>query len=485
MKTGNNHLGLQYVQCSILVAGLVCLLSDSLGVAAQKSADEHLEAGGKSLAGGDFSAALEHYHSACDADPAGYMNFYKRATVYLATGRARQAAKDLEQVLQNKPSFSPAKSRLAEIRMKDGSFDQAKELFESMGEGEENIKKMAMAKQQIEHGKTLLEGQDFPAAIDLFTQAIEVSPSYEPLRMLRAQAYQKSGQTGEAIGDVSRAAKLKSGNVEAFLLLSRLHYATGARNEALTQIRECVKLDADHKEAFKFYKKLKKFNKIMDKIDDNLGKNRFAEAVKNIEKAKEIEASEGVYQNEFHTKLSNALLKLGKTEEALASCNAALAYNERNVDVLMTRAEIRESNFEYEEAIADIKKAMEFEDSSQRLKEKLQRYEKGLKQSLKRDYYKILGLPRNCDKKAINKAYRTLAQKWHPDKFSDEKEKEEAEKMFMDIAAAKEVLSDKDKRNIFDSGDDPLDPEVQQQRNQQGHGFNPFQQGGFNFHFRR
>lgn len=36
--------------------------------------------------------------------------------------------------------------------------------------------------------------------------------------------------------------------------------------------------------------------------------------------------------------------------------------------------------------------------------------------------------------------------------------------MFMDIAAAKEVLSDKDKRNIFDSGDDPLDPEVRPSR---------------------
>lgn len=60
-------------------------------------------------------------------------------------------------MLENKPSFSPAKTRLAEIRMKDGSFDQAKELFESIGDGEENIKKMTMAKQQIEHGKTLLE----------------------------------------------------------------------------------------------------------------------------------------------------------------------------------------------------------------------------------------------------------------------------------------------------------------------------------------
>ena len=37
---------------------------------------------------------------------------------------------------------------------------------------------------------------------------------------------------------------------------------------------------------------------------------------------------------------------------------------------------------------------------------------------------------------------RKLAQKWHPDNFQDEDEKKKAEKKFMDIAAAKEVLTD-------------------------------------------
>jgi len=49
---------------------------------------------------------------------------------------------------------------------------------------------------------------------------------------------------------------------------------------------------------------------------------------------------------------------------------------------------------------------------------------------------------RNAKKKQIEKAYRKLAVQWHPDKFQDEEEKKHAEKMFMDIAAAKEVLSD-------------------------------------------
>jgi len=40
----------------------------------------------------------------------------------------------------------------------------------------------------------------------------------------------------------------------------------GERQDALAQIRECVKLDEGNKECFKLYQKLKKFNKIYDKI---------------------------------------------------------------------------------------------------------------------------------------------------------------------------------------------------------------------------
>lgn len=48
---------------------------------------------------------------------------------------------------------------------------------------------------------------------------------------------------------------------------------------------------------------------------------------------------------------------------------------------------------------------------------------------------------RTARKKEILKAYRKLAAKWHPDKY-DGDDKAKAEKMFIDIAAAKEVLTD-------------------------------------------
>lgn len=65
----------------------------------------------------------------------------------------------------------------------------------------------------------------------------------------------------------------------------------------------------------------------------------------------------------------------------------------------------------------------------------------------KRDYYEVLGVPKSAEEAEIKKAYRALAMKFHPDKNPDNKE---AEEKFKEASEAYEVLSDKDKRQLYD-----------------------------------
>ncbi|XP_032657234.1 dnaJ homolog subfamily B member 8 [Chelonoidis abingdonii] len=64
------------------------------------------------------------------------------------------------------------------------------------------------------------------------------------------------------------------------------------------------------------------------------------------------------------------------------------------------------------------------------------------------NYYEVLGLHQKASQDDIKKSYRKLALKWHPDKNPNNKE--EAEKKFKAIAEAYEVLSDPQKRSIYD-----------------------------------
>ncbi|THD27906.1 DnaJ subfamily B member [Fasciola hepatica] len=63
-------------------------------------------------------------------------------------------------------------------------------------------------------------------------------------------------------------------------------------------------------------------------------------------------------------------------------------------------------------------------------------------------YYKVLGLEREATVEDIRRAYRKLALKWHPDKNPNNAN--EAEKRFKEISAAYEVLSDPEKRALYD-----------------------------------
>lgn len=65
-----------------------------------------------------------------------------------------------------------------------------------------------------------------------------------------------------------------------------------------------------------------------------------------------------------------------------------------------------------------------------------------------RDYYEVLGVPREADEKTIKDAFRKLALRYHPDRNKDPR----AEELFKEVAEAYAVLSDPQKRAEYDAG---------------------------------
>ncbi|KAJ3317290.1 hypothetical protein HDU76_001241 [Blyttiomyces sp. JEL0837] len=69
--------------------------------------------------------------------------------------------------------------------------------------------------------------------------------------------------------------------------------------------------------------------------------------------------------------------------------------------------------------------------------------------SSKKSYYDILGVKKDADEDAIKKAYKKQALKWHPDRNRDNHDL--ATKKFKEVAEAYEVLSDPNKKQIYDT----------------------------------
>jgi len=79
----------------------------------------------------------------------------------------------------------------------------------------------------------------------------------------------------------------------------------------------------------------------------------------------------------------------------------------------------------------------------------------------KKSYYEILGLTKTASADDIKSAYRKLAKKYHPDLYTtaSEAEKKSAEEKFKEVNHAYEVLSDADKRKMYDTYGDENGPQ--------------------------
>uniref|UniRef100_A0A8C3VV35 DnaJ homolog subfamily C member 3 n=1 Tax=Catagonus wagneri TaxID=51154 RepID=A0A8C3VV35_9CETA len=417
--------------------------------------EKHLELGKKLLAAGQLADALSQFHAAVDGDPDNYIAYYRRATVFLAMGKSKAALPDLTKVIELKMDFTAARLQRGHLLLKQGKLDEAED--------------------------------DFKKVVCVWDAE---------LRELRAECFIKEGEPRKAISDLKAASKLKNDNTEAFYKISTLYYQLGDHELSLSEVRECLKLDQDHKRCFAHYKQVKKLNKLIESAEELIRDSRYTDATSKYESVMKTEPNVAEYTIRSKERICHCFSKDEKPVEAIRVCSEVLQVEPDNVNALKDRAEAYLIEEMYDEAIQDYETAQEHNENDQQIREGLEKAQRLLKQSQKRDYYKILGVKRNAKKQEIIKAYRKLAMQWHPDNFQNEEEKKKAEKKFIDIAAAKEVLSDPEMRKKFDDGEDPLDAESQQGGGGGGgpfhrswnswQGFNPFSSGGpfrFKFHF--
>lgn len=426
-----------------------------------------------------------------DGDPKNYLTYFKRATVYLAIGKPKAALDDLNEVLELRPDFAPARSQRGSLLLKLGRIDEAHiDLEWVLREDPHNMDALNQYN-LIEHIKVDLQNLDlvlqdhsWAEGVDLLTRLMQELPYNPNLRELRAQCFEHLGSKQSAIADLTVSTKMNNDDTAGYFKLSRLHYEIGEVEESLKKIRECLKLNPDHKECMAHYRKAKPLFGHLKAMNDHSQAEEYSECMERADKAIKLESSVQRVVHEILAKKCHCANKGADPKQAIKICTEALRYGPEDANILCDRAEAYLNGDEFEEAEADFHKAANIDPHLTRAQEGVKKAQNIAKQRNKRDYYKILDVKRTASKREILRQYRKLAAKYHPDNFTDEKEKAKNEKVFIDVARAKEVLTDEEKRRQFDSGIDPLDPEAQNQH----HGGFPFQ-GGFDspfvfkFHF--
>lgn len=415
-----------------------------------------------------------------EGDPTNYLTLFKRGTIYMALGKTRFAIQDFKQVLDLKPDFTAARIQRATVYLKCGEYNEAAADYQLVLQEEpynevvdESLSRITSATEQWKIVQGLIERRDHRSAIGMLTQLLELSPWSVTFRKARADAYVQTNDYLAAISDLRSVNKLSQDSTEGYYQLAIFLYRIGHVTNALKEIRECLKLDPEHHQCFPFYKKIRKVEKGLTSAEQAKEKKNYAECIESAEISLKHEKEEQMVIFEARSLLCHCLMRDEQYAKALSHCNEALDVR-NDAQIYCDRAEAYLGSEMYDDAIHDYQEALNLDENLQRAKEGLEKAKRLQKQAERRDYYKILGVKRNASKQEIIKAYRKAAQKWHPDNFQGD-EKKIAEKKFIDIAAAKEVLTDAEKRKQFDNGQDPLDPESGQHSGPHGfHGGNPF-----------
>jgi len=186
-----------------------------------------------------------------------------------------------------------------------------------------------------------------------------------------------------------------------------------------------------------------------------------------------------------------AFVQLNEIRKGEKWCLELLRMESEDIDGLVGAGEAALKKEEWEEAVKYFDRAFNASGKTNHdIHGRLQKAHRLMKQAKKKDYYKVLGIARDADLKAIKKAYRKAAMNAHPDKGGSETKMaqvNEAYEVLSNEGLSFSPLNDNvlcslsspDLRRRYDNGDDPNDPESQQGGHPfHGSPFQFFQQGG-------
>lgn len=481
--TDCSRLSHRSVHYYLLICYLFQLSNIFTGVLSDRVTD-HLDEAKRLLNSGKYSEALPHFDSAIREDPTN-LSLFKRATVFLALNRPRSALEDLNRALEMNRDFTPALSQRASLHIKLGNLDEAHIDYENLLRMEPNDQdaimmygKVERLRDDIMNAQDLLAEYRFDEAAKSLGQLVDVMPFNTELLKIRAECFEKLGQTRRAINDYRTIAKL---TVDAltYLTIAKLYYKMGIIDESLNNVRECLKLDPDHKSCMQFYKPLKKINRHIENMLKSKSSKDNDDCINQAKNAIKLLKQRPSYQDEqqllpliysIQSVMCHCSSQARDIIDGFKYCDEALENSSEGgiegiavdkAEVYCDKAELLAENEDYQQALEMYQKSQKLRES-RRATDGIERMKKALKSKKIRNYYQILGVDRNAGEKEINKAYRKLAAIYHPDRHQSEEAKKKAQAKFMDLADAKAVLTDPKKRKQYDNGEDPLDPESKQ-----------------------
>ncbi|RYP45791.1 hypothetical protein DL768_007910 [Monosporascus sp. mg162] len=432
---------------------------------AADEAEAYKAAGNKFFKEKDFRNAIIQYTKALELMPESATYLSNRAAANMSNGSYQAALDDCTRAADLEPQNPKFLLRLARIYTSLGRPDEALTTFARI-QPPPSAKDMAGAKEMHHHVRAAQSALDSGRSGSMVLHALDQAerllgagaPKPRKWQLMRGNAYLMMGganSLGEAQNVAMSILRQNSQDPEALVLRGRALYAQGDNETAITHFRKALSCDPDFRDAVKWLRTVQKLDRMKEEGNAEYKASRWQAAFDKYSAALEVDPSNKSTNSKILQNRAMCRLKLKQFQEAIADCERAISLDPSYLKARKTKANALGLAEKWEDAVHEWKSIQELDPEDRTIAKEIRKAELELKKSQRKDYYKILNVPKDADDNTIKKAYRKLAIVHHPDKNPND---EHAAERFKDIGEAYETLSDPQKRARYDSGEDLIDP---------------------------
>jgi DnaJ family protein C protein 7 len=394
--------------------------------------------------------------------------YANRALCYKGLNKIKNALYDLNKAVELSPKNTKYLKRLALLHLSIGNFGNAENLIQKCMNLEPrdttHSADFNRVKEHINNYESLIEfkgKEDWKRCEELCDKLNKEITDFTALKVIYVETLLENVKIQEALYFIVNKLTPEEKSSEEFEYLTCLAlYYDGKYDKARSVLSILLQKIKDNEKLNSLWKILKEIESQKEKANEIFKAGKYQEAIESYNKLLELDPKNKSFNSTIYANKALCYQKLNNMMEALRDINKSISLNEKYMKAYVRRGNIYMALKMYDEARYDYQKVKESEPDNKEVVKLLEEAKKEEKKAKKRDYYQILGVGKEASQDEIRRAYKKLALKWHPDRNNtSEEQKKMAEKTFRDINDAYSVLSDTQKKQQFDMGSDPLNPE--------------------------
>ena len=418
----------------------------------------------------NYNSAIDYYTKGIQLNSSEPVLYANRATCLKCLGKYKESIADYKKAVQLNPRNTKNMKKLSSVYVLLGFFGEAQMLLQKCINLEPNDSshtyELNKVKKMVDDFAKIEEKVKDKKWEDVEEQSLKLlndSSQYVELQKIYINACLELCKFDDVINYINNKipSAVKSKNEEFNYLLSKTYYFKGDYEKAKIEINNLIRQGFNDDKFIKLKNHINTINSCKTKANNLFKNNNYEQAIQEYTKLLDFDPENKHFMSIILTNRALCYKKTNKNMEALKDVDEAINYNPNYVTAYIRRALIYEEFKMFDDAKNDLQKAKELDPNNSKIDGYLNEINTKGDEARNRDYYKILGVSRSATQDEIKKAYRKMALKYHPDRNCEsEQTKKIAQRKFEDVSDAYSVLSDPKKKEMFDQGVDPLNPQT-------------------------